>query len=33
MRHAVIADLLPAGSATAALAADPAAGEKIFKPV
>jgi cytochrome c len=31
MRHAVIAGLLLAGSATAALAADPAAGEKIFK--
>jgi cytochrome c len=31
MSHAVIAGLLLAGSATAALAADPAAGEKIFK--
>ena len=31
MRPAVIAGLLLAGSATAALAADPAAGEKIFK--
>jgi cytochrome c len=31
MRRAVIAGLLLAGSATAALAADPAAGEKIFK--
>jgi cytochrome c len=29
--HGVIASLLLAGSATAALAADPAAGEKIFK--
>jgi len=31
MRRAVVAGLLFAGSATAALAADPAAGEKIFK--
>jgi cytochrome c len=31
MRTTVIAGLLLAGSATAALAADPAAGEKIFK--
>jgi cytochrome c len=31
MRRSVIAGLLLAGSATAALAADPAAGEKIFK--
>ena len=31
MRRTVIAGLLLAGSATAALAADPAAGEKIFK--
>jgi cytochrome c len=31
MRRAVIAGLLLAGSATAALAADPAAGQKIFK--
>jgi mono/diheme cytochrome c family protein len=31
MRRAVIAGLLLAGSATAALAADPAAGEKVFK--
>ena len=31
MRCTVIAGLLLAGSATAALAADPAAGEKIFK--
>ena len=31
MRSTVIAGLLLAGSATAALAADPAAGEKIFK--
>jgi cytochrome c len=31
IRHAVIAGLLLAESATAALAADPAAGEKIFK--
>ena len=31
MRRAVIAGLLLAGSTTAALAADPAAGEKIFK--
>jgi cytochrome c len=31
MRHAVMAGLLLAGSATAAFAADPAAGEKIFK--
>jgi cytochrome c len=31
VRRGVIAGLLLAGSATAALAADPAAGEKIFK--
>ena len=31
MRRGVIAGLMLAGSATAALAADPAAGEKIFK--
>jgi len=31
MRRTVIAGLLLAGSATAALAADPAAGEKIYK--
>jgi cytochrome c len=31
MRRTVIAGLLLVGSATAALAADPAAGEKIFK--
>jgi cytochrome c len=31
MRRTVIAGLLLAGSTTAALAADPAAGEKIFK--
>ena len=31
MRRTVIAGLLLAGSATTALAADPAAGEKIFK--
>ena len=31
IRRTVIAGLLLAGSATAALAADPAAGEKIFK--
>jgi cytochrome c len=31
VKHTVIAGLLLAGSATAALAADPAAGEKIFK--
>jgi cytochrome c len=31
MKRTVIAGLLLAGSATAALAADPAAGEKIFK--
>jgi cytochrome c len=31
MRRIVIASLLLAGSATTALAADPAAGEKIFK--
>ena len=31
MRRTVIAGLLLAGSATGALAADPAAGEKIFK--
>jgi cytochrome c len=31
MRHTLIAALLLAGSATSALAADPAAGEKIFK--
>jgi cytochrome c len=31
MRRSVIAGLLLAGSATTALAADPAAGEKIFK--
>ena len=31
MRRSVIAGLLLAGSASAALAADPAAGEKIFK--
>ena len=31
MRRAAIAGLLLAGSATAALAADPAAGQKIFK--
>jgi cytochrome c len=31
MRRTAIAGLLLAGSATAALAADPAAGEKIFK--
>jgi cytochrome c len=31
IRHTVIAGLLLAESATAALAADPAAGEKIFK--
>ena len=31
MRRTVIAGLLLAGSATAALAADPTAGEKIFK--
>jgi cytochrome c len=31
MRRSVIAGLLLVGSATAALAADPAAGEKIFK--
>ena len=31
IRRAVIAGLLLAGSATAALAADPVAGEKIFK--
>ena len=31
MRRIVIAGLLLAGSATAALAADPAAGQKIFK--
>jgi cytochrome c len=31
IRQTVIAGLLLAGSATAALAADPAAGEKIFK--
>ena len=31
MRRSVIAGLLLAGSTTAALAADPAAGEKIFK--
>jgi cytochrome c len=31
MRRTVIAGLLLAGSATAALAADPVAGEKIFK--
>jgi cytochrome c len=31
IRRAVIAGLLLAGSATTALAADPAAGEKIFK--
>jgi cytochrome c len=31
MRRSVIAGLLLAGSATAALAADPAAGEKVFK--
>jgi cytochrome c len=31
MRRAVIAGLLLAGSATAAFAADPAAGQKIFK--
>jgi cytochrome c len=31
IRHAVIAGLLLTGSATAALAADPADGEKIFK--
>jgi cytochrome c len=31
MRRTVIAGLLLAGSATAALAADPAAGQKIFK--
>jgi cytochrome c len=31
MRRSVIAGLLLAGSATATLAADPAAGEKVFK--
>jgi cytochrome c len=31
MRRTVIAGMLLAGSATAALAADPAAGQKIFK--
>ena len=31
MRRTVIAGLLLAGSATATLAADPAAGEKVFK--
>ena len=31
MRRAVIAGLLLAGSATAAIAADPAAGQQIFK--
>jgi cytochrome c len=31
MRHAVMVGLLLAGSGSAALAADPAAGEKIFK--
>jgi cytochrome c len=31
MRRTVVAGVLLAGSATAALAADPAAGEKIFK--
>jgi cytochrome c len=31
MRRAVVAGLLLTGSTTAALAADPAAGEKIFK--
>ena len=31
MRRAGIAGLLLAGSATAALAADPAAGQQIFK--